>query len=165
MSRKSTLVKLNIGGHVHITYYDTLIPSKYFMDLLDTYDEWHELFVDRSGVLFEHVLQFLRSMHLVGDYTQSELIELKEEAKYYDIKEMDQVIERKLYDLSIYMSSREYKLMDLSELEGLSCVQESSAETHNSAYSISEKYDIITVVKYNVMRNRGVQSKLLVAKK
>lgn len=79
MSRR---VKLNVGGRIFETTYDTLAPSGYFAARLkwnDTIedsepDSDNEIFVDRSYVIFEHVLGLLRDINY--PYPEEHLSEL-----------------------------------------------------------------------------------------
>ena len=57
-------IKLNVGGVHFETTKSTLFQSDYFVKLLD--NNWKdsgadEIFIDRSGVLFEHILALLRN--------------------------------------------------------------------------------------------------------
>lgn len=54
-------VKLNVGGIHYETTKDTLIKSPYFNTMFN--GKWtisEEIFIDRSGKIFEHVLNLLR---------------------------------------------------------------------------------------------------------
>lgn len=56
-------IKLNVGGKLFETYQRTLIQSKYFNSMFDKFAESksnNEIFIDRSPVLFEHILNYLR---------------------------------------------------------------------------------------------------------
>jgi len=60
----SQTVKLNVGGTLFETTPSTLVQSKFFVALLNgkfTEDPTAVIFIDRSGMLFEHVLNFLRN--------------------------------------------------------------------------------------------------------
>lgn len=53
-------IKLNVGGCKFETTRATLAGSEYFTKLLELSGE-NEIFIDRSGILFEHVLCLLRN--------------------------------------------------------------------------------------------------------
>jgi len=59
----SNRVHLNVGGRHFETTKETLIQSPYFEALLNRWapDSSKEIFLDRSGKAFEHVLSFLRN--------------------------------------------------------------------------------------------------------
>ncbi|KAI9244244.1 hypothetical protein BY458DRAFT_529798 [Sporodiniella umbellata] len=89
------VVKLNIGGVSYCTYHDTLKCSPYFMNLLDgemkkrTVVNGDELFIDRSGSLFEHIIDYLRTGSLESiEADERTLIKLREEAEYYQLKDL-----------------------------------------------------------------------------
>ncbi|KAG1440812.1 hypothetical protein G6F56_011762 [Rhizopus delemar] len=89
------VIKLNIGGVSYYTYHDTLKRSPYFMNLLDgemkkkTLVNGDEIFIDRNGILFEHVIEYLRtgSLESIEDDKQT-LQRLREEAEYYQLRDL-----------------------------------------------------------------------------
>ena len=67
--KRAAIVRLNIGGMRIDTTRDTLLKCEYFVVYLDgrmrhTEDGKGRLFIDRSGELFLHLLQFMRSSTL-----------------------------------------------------------------------------------------------------
>ncbi|KAG1502218.1 hypothetical protein G6F54_002511 [Rhizopus delemar] len=95
MSKIDKLLKLYVGGIPYYTYHDTLRRSPYFMNLLDgemkkkTFVNGDEIFIDRNGQLFEHVIEYLRtgSLESIEDDIKS-LNKLREEAEYYQLKDL-----------------------------------------------------------------------------
>jgi hypothetical protein len=57
----NTRIKLNVGGMKFETTYLTLKQSSMFRSWLSRWKIEEELFVDRSGLIFEHVLNYLRN--------------------------------------------------------------------------------------------------------
>lgn len=95
-----TIVKLNVGGIVYATTYDTLRGSVYLATLVEgDWDEktHDEIFIDRDGFLFRFILLYLRTgeFEIEKHYLKS----LKNEAEYYGIPDMsvkiDQIINTK----------------------------------------------------------------------
>jgi hypothetical protein len=88
------LVKLNVGMHYYCIYYDTLKVSPYSKDMLSG-DDMESLpmvnddgiFIDRSGNLFEYILQYLRDYEINAGKSV-DLEELKMEAEYYKLSDM-----------------------------------------------------------------------------
>lgn len=97
-----TVIKLNIGGVPYYTYFDTLKRSSYFINLLNgemeqkTLVNGDEIFIDRSGQLFGHILEFLRtgSLGSVEDDIKM-LCKIREEAEYYQLNELIETIDGK----------------------------------------------------------------------
>ena len=61
----ATIITLDVGGTIFKSTVDTLIKSGYFSALLNS-DHWNfdtskPYFIDRSAMLFEHVLSYLRN--------------------------------------------------------------------------------------------------------
>lgn len=98
-----TVIKLNIGGVPYYTYFDTLKRSSYFINLLNgemeqkTLVNGDEIFIDRSGQLFGHILEFLRtgSLGSVEDDIKM-LCKIREEAEYYQLDELIETIDGKI---------------------------------------------------------------------
>lgn len=71
------IIKLNVGGIHFQTTKDTLIKSPYFSMMLN--GKWSipkdEIFIDRSGKIFEHVLNLLRDPYY--SYPEKYLSELE----------------------------------------------------------------------------------------
>lgn len=77
-------IRLNVGGKIFEVSIDTLKPSKYFTSYIERWmKDDSPIFIDRSWVLFDHVLSFLRN----PDYPYPlELLEaLNEEFIFYGI--------------------------------------------------------------------------------
>lgn len=104
----SEIVKLNIGGSQFSTLRSTLTkkiqdqnnkfyPPNLFDSLLNgiiqpIYDENNAIFIDRDPKLFNHILNYLRKVDLNNIYeipSDVNLKELNEEAKYYQIKSLE----------------------------------------------------------------------------
>ena len=59
---KYQIIKLDIGGKIFKTTYNTLIKSEYFKMMFDQFGQNFDepIFIDRSPELFRHVLDYLR---------------------------------------------------------------------------------------------------------
>jgi hypothetical protein len=87
------LLKLNVGGVIYMTLSDTVLPISSKIDK-DTN------FIDRNGILFEHVLEFLRN----GDRTilPDDLITCRKvvlEAQFFSLSSFQAMLERQIYIL------------------------------------------------------------------
>eukprot|EP00973_Karenia_brevis_P081485 11295759-Karenia_brevis.AAC.1 len=84
-ANSASLICLNVGGHFYDTTPQTLAGAVFFQPLLTgrlhyAVDTNGRIFIDRSGALFEHVLQFLRtctrpSQTVIDTYGKELLIE------------------------------------------------------------------------------------------
>ncbi|RCH98144.1 hypothetical protein CU097_012132 [Rhizopus azygosporus] len=97
-NQQATLVKLNVGGVLHLMYEVTLKKLLLFKNLLETEMQNNEkadsgeIFVDRCGKLFEHVLRYSRNGTMRLNKPDVELLEyLFEEAEFYQIEEMKKI--------------------------------------------------------------------------
>ncbi|RCH92770.1 hypothetical protein CU098_010333 [Rhizopus stolonifer] len=104
MNKPNSLIRLNVGGDIFFTYYETLYSSRYFRVLLNnmqlvknmTVDE-DRIFIDRSKELFKYVLQFLRVRHLnLGQKDSDFLDDLREEALFYGINDLVEFVEAEM---------------------------------------------------------------------
>src|SRR5216117_105115 len=89
-------IKLNVGGVHFETTKTTLSQSEYFNNLFDT--KWNdhkleEIFIDRSGVLFEHVLALLINPEY--EYPSEHISELR----FYCMWDQADIIEKNVEDL------------------------------------------------------------------
>ncbi|KAG1453136.1 hypothetical protein G6F56_007647 [Rhizopus delemar] len=140
-------VKLNVGGVKFRTFKTTLQGATFFLNMFDqkkhTLNEKEEMFIDRDGVLFEHILDFLR----VGDITSiSEdlhlLHQLLEESKYYGIPTLEKEIEK------ILRVSREtkYEFLDLEDFKNRVCgsLQKRTYSSRSGYYEVLQAFNYIT---------------------
>ncbi|GAA5804170.1 BTB/POZ protein [Helicostylum pulchrum] len=118
MSKHKT-IKLNVGGTFYETTQETLKGSGYFRNLLN--EGWAEgnaventLFVDRDGFLFRFILLYLRTDEL--DIKDKYLKSLKNEADFYLLPRLSQIIERAMYQEPKKIT---YKLLENDELARL----------------------------------------------
>ncbi|XP_043927647.1 BTB/POZ domain-containing protein KCTD4 [Protopterus annectens] len=96
------LITLNVGGYLYITQKTTL--SKYVGSYLEAmvngkiqcpFDIDGNYFIDRDGLIFRHVLNFLRNGELLlpEGFQESEL--LAKEAEFYQLKALTDAIKAK----------------------------------------------------------------------
>ena len=86
------LVTLNVGGKVFTTRSSTLqqFPGSRLMRMLDGRDKEFkmvdgQIFVDRDGVLFSFILDFLRTRQLLLPTDFSDHLRLQREALFYEV--------------------------------------------------------------------------------
>ncbi|KAI8505298.1 hypothetical protein Bbelb_174070 [Branchiostoma belcheri] len=89
----SSIVTLNVGGHIYTTarstltrYPDSMLGAMFGGDLETLRDDQGRYFIDRNGRMFEHVLNFLRTGQLVLPEDFKELPLLEMEADFYQIQ-------------------------------------------------------------------------------
>ncbi|KAI7891743.1 BTB/POZ protein, partial [Mucor mucedo] len=93
------IVKLNVGGQSFHTSRSKLVEtSAYFRNLLEgdmketsTIDD-EEIFIDRCGMLFEYLLQYLRTGY-IGGGNNVRLQDLQQEALYYQLDTLVEVLD------------------------------------------------------------------------
>lgn len=82
-------VSINVGGRIFETTKSTLIRSPYFTDLFDNPNPAELVngcyFIDRSNILFELILDFLRSNRFSTHLGLVDMAALLEEFHYYRI--------------------------------------------------------------------------------
>lgn len=88
--REPTLVQINVGGMIYTTYLETLAQLPYFKTLLKTHKKETVYFVDREGVFFNYVLNFVRynQLCLFGAEDRNFLELLKQDASFYGCTEL-----------------------------------------------------------------------------
>ncbi|KAG2207926.1 hypothetical protein INT47_010910 [Mucor saturninus] len=114
---QSDIVKLNVGGQSFHTSRSKLMISAYFRNLLEgdmkgtsTIDD-EEIFIDRCGMLFEYLLQYLRTGY-IGGGNNVRLQDLQQEALYYQLDTLVEALDTRQEEPKKY----EYSFMDLSQL-------------------------------------------------
>lgn len=122
-NNNNSIIKLNVGGKSYYTKQNTLEASVYFETLLNgqmqtpvlTGDKNDEIFIDRDGEMFRHVLQYMRTGIL---FTKKENIlkKIKLEAKYYGLKNLEDDVNLQLKELTqnkdTYMFTSSDKLIE-----------------------------------------------------
>ncbi|XP_037383175.1 LOW QUALITY PROTEIN: potassium channel regulatory protein [Talpa occidentalis] len=86
------LVTLNVGGKIFTTRFSTLkqFPASRLARMLDGKDQEFQMvggqiFVDRDGVLFSHIIDFLRTHQLLLPTDFSDYLRLQREALFYEL--------------------------------------------------------------------------------
>ena len=102
------IVYLNVGGTVYTTTSDTLNnDGGGYLSILvrnqstegrvkNTLSKDGNIFIDRNGTLFEYILDFLRNGRLPSRLSDVLLVDLRDEAMFYQIPELVQLLEDKL---------------------------------------------------------------------
>lgn len=140
ISKKDSVVKLNVGGKIFQTKISTLLSvkdtlfSKIITSSLDNNEPINEIFFDRSFDYFHYILDYLRCKSFKPNgLNKYDLDELKDEAEYYGISYIDDLITdlQKEVEFVTFESSGRYStagthnlsdLKDKSLMKGI-CVQ------------------------------------------
>lgn len=141
ISKKDSVVKLNVGGKIFQTKISTLLSvkdtlfSKLITNALDNKEPTNEFFFDRSFDYFHYILDYLRTKQFKPKgLSKFDIDELKEEAEYYGISYIDEIITelQKEVEFVSFSSSGRYStagthnsvndLTDMSLMKGI-CVQ------------------------------------------
>jgi hypothetical protein len=99
------IVELNVGGSLYTTTRTTLTscPNSMLGRLLDgslpaACDQHGRVFIDRDGLLFRHVLNFLRDKQLSLPENFADYVQLQSEADFYGIEEMLNILNLMFHD-------------------------------------------------------------------
>lgn len=89
------LVTLNVGGKIFTTRFSTIkqFPASRLACMLDGRDQEFkmvggQIFVDRDGVLFSFILDFLRTQQLLLPTDFSDYLRLQREALFYELRSL-----------------------------------------------------------------------------
>lgn len=89
------LVTLNVGGKIFTTRFSTIkqFPASWLACMLDGRDQEFkmvggQIFVDRDGVLFSFILDFLRTHQLLLPTDFSDYLRLQREALFYELRSL-----------------------------------------------------------------------------
>jgi hypothetical protein len=97
MNNTTEIINLNVGGTKFTTTKQTLCSCKsIFSDLIKNNPTNNEIFIDRSGKYFEHILEFFRNGNktiLTNDRNILKLV--YQECEYYNLIELQQKIRQK----------------------------------------------------------------------
>ncbi|KAL9558472.1 hypothetical protein MBANPS3_000890 [Mucor bainieri] len=147
------LINLNVGGASFSTSRDTLLKSKYFASLLSedsmankTINNKGEIFIDRSGDLFREILYFMRT----GSATLTDkrrLASLQEEAEFYQLQGMIEVIKQKEQTLSEMIQPQFFvkgsDFLETSNKTGISTyIARREANGETTVYQVIAKIDV-----------------------
>ncbi|KAG1453135.1 hypothetical protein G6F56_007646 [Rhizopus delemar] len=115
-------VKLNIGGKAFITSKATLEEISFFWEMFvkdqQTLKKKEEIFIDRDGTLFEHILDFLQIGNLDSISTDTCLLQrLQVEEEFYKIPALEKEIKQKLAK----NHRVRHVLMNIQELKNWKC--------------------------------------------
>ena len=100
MAEPPRVVGLNVGGHIYTTtlytvtqYSDSKLGKLFSLESQVPRDQKGNYFLDRDGVLFKHVLNFLRTKKLIlpDDFQDFEQFEI--EAAFYGIKPLEEEVQ------------------------------------------------------------------------
>ncbi|RIA89995.1 hypothetical protein C1645_876373 [Glomus cerebriforme] len=121
-------IKLNVGGITYMTTQQTLCTYPSYLSELfflfrspnlppsSTHSQYpwpEELFIDRDGELFIHILSFLRNGTLPYTIPLSILQKLEYEARFYGIKPLQNLISHRV---QIHTSSPKFKVIPIERL-------------------------------------------------
>jgi hypothetical protein len=99
------IIKLNVGGDIFYTHYANWRISNYFQNLIDgdmrspaSMNDGSEVFIDRDGDLFKHILQYLRAGFIFVK-KENALQWLKSEANYYQLDQLVKDLQAKIENI------------------------------------------------------------------
>lgn len=98
MAVSQNIVKLNVGGKLFSTSYETLTKYDGFLSILVStqlgvkLDENGYIFIDRNGGVFKHILEFLRSGYIPDFDSLGYLKQLLVEVDFYQIRSLIEII-------------------------------------------------------------------------
>lgn len=107
----STITELNVGGVYYTTTIQTLcfesnsLFSKLFESRTQATDTKNKVFIDRDGLLFRYILDYLRNKQLILPENFSEKRRLKCEAEYYKLSNLIKLLEDSDSSIASTMSS------------------------------------------------------------
>ena len=119
--KRAAMVRLNIGGSLYDTTRDTLSKCQYFEPFLagrlcHATDEDGRLFVDRSGPLFGHLLQFMRTNSLPSrSTTQNIKHELIHECEFFGMAHMACRVRGELSPYDMHTQDRDLQYEESGE--------------------------------------------------
>uniref|UniRef100_A0A8C9A6Q2 Potassium channel regulatory protein n=1 Tax=Prolemur simus TaxID=1328070 RepID=A0A8C9A6Q2_PROSS len=97
------LITLNVGGKIFTTRYSTMkqFPASRLARMLDGRDQEFKMvgshiFVDRDGVLFSFILDFLRTHQLLLPTNFSDYLRLQREALFYELDSLVDLLNQHL---------------------------------------------------------------------
>eukprot|EP01126_Amoeba_proteus_P024923 TRINITY_DN2497_c0_g1_i22.p1 TRINITY_DN2497_c0_g1~~TRINITY_DN2497_c0_g1_i22.p1 ORF type:complete len:238 (+),score=28.38 TRINITY_DN2497_c0_g1_i22:381-1094(+) len=85
------IVSLNVGGLCYTTTQSTLlrIPNTYFTRQLPYLENVKEIVINRNGIIFEDILDYLRDgVIFLPPSNTKELLELEEEARFFGLEDL-----------------------------------------------------------------------------
>ncbi len=102
----TTIVKLNVGGVKYITTKTTLesVPDSFFNSLLSGKFSFTEIkghiFIDRNGLIFEHILSYLRNINNWKPPRNVDLAEkIKVEAGFYLLSDLVKICDETVTEI------------------------------------------------------------------
>lgn len=177
-----SVIKLNVGGKKFFAKRETLCDSTYFKNLLGQADkntsfsekDKDEIFIDRDGNMFRHVLQYLRTKTVYA-YDMNTLTKLKVEAEYFGLDNFMNDIEKKesqiednmdeysfidtntllnLYAETLNSDQKEIQIVETFNTVGNEkiCLVDSTHVTNNSSCTHGNKKDFLTTMKKTIIR-------------
>lgn len=101
MAEPPKVMSLNVGGHTYTTtlytitqYSDSKLAVFFSGESQVPRDPKGNYFIDRDGVLFKHVLNFLRTKTLILPEDFQDFEQLEIEAKFYEIKPLEEAVQK-----------------------------------------------------------------------
>lgn len=161
--KDNDVVSLNVGGESFKSFYGTLAKSNYFKVLLNDdsmpcktiVNDKKEIFVDRSDDLFQGILYFLRTGLILCE-RQERLQALQNEATFYQLDEMVQVIDSILKRQKSRASQVEILVKDTEFLNAASASRLNYLvqEVEDNVFKVYQIVGVINVY-YSVGSNRA----------
>ncbi|KAG2210890.1 hypothetical protein INT47_000044 [Mucor saturninus] len=158
VSKIPHVLKLNIGGKSFHTKREMLKDFPYFQNLVgQPYESTgfsengrNEIFIDRSGDMFRHILQYIRTKTVFTN-DKDTLNKLKVEAEYYGLENLIEDINEK--EKQIEDNKDEFLFLDEEEIIKLymESLETSSGINQNGARKSSQ-----VIASINMVENRDV---------
>jgi hypothetical protein len=152
-SSLNSTIQLNVGGVMYCTTLNTLtrIPQTFFTSLLSV--EWQsqggnvslQQFIDRDGILFAHILNYMRDGILTFiEYTHDLqfLHQLSCEADFYSLTQLSHTLRNRIDDIIDQQRTREYQQQQMIQSAAASAFNTPcKAHAHSSPNTFIGKYD------------------------
>ncbi|KAJ3177829.1 hypothetical protein HDU85_005741 [Gaertneriomyces sp. JEL0708] len=155
-----TVIKLQVGERRFVTTKATLIRKSTYFDVLlgedfkkpDSSMDGH-IFVDRSGDLFEHVLQYMRADKLplfhdpAHGFNHGLYSQLRDEAIFYGISDLDDQLKNRKY---IYLVNTYFQIVTFpATIDGHSMNLELTKELR-AAYTPNRTVSLVQQLAYSL---------------
>jgi len=103
--KKGDMVKLNVGGEVFHTTWDTLTKgsdsmlNRMFSGQIPLHQDEHKcVFIDRDGKYFQKVLNYLRNGSIEVPKSKAKCCDLLKEAEFYQLQGLSEVLKEALLE-------------------------------------------------------------------
>jgi hypothetical protein len=143
------IIKLNVGGMKYTLTKETVEKCPALVNLIKgslENDEKDEIFINRDGLIFRKILQYLRDEAMHVEDVEG-LKELRAEASFFNLDSLEKLVDEKLKKKS---SNMVYRLLDQEQLEGLSNLNPENPYSYQKTLRTrdDEEVKIISTITY-----------------